>query len=496
MNVCIITEVLEDTGYGHITRCISLYQAFEQAGFIPLLIVNADSKAKQFLKNFNSVVFDWGSNSKTLQQIIGGIKIIVVDSYRAGIDFYEMISSVSRFPVFLDDNIRLNYPPSIVVNGTLLAENFNYPNDKNLYLLGTKYIPIRKEFWNISTKRINKRINSILITIGGQDIRNLTPSVLQSVVKIYPAVKKTVVLGKGFTRISEIKKSADKNTIFVHDADARTMNKLMLESDLAVSAGGQTIYELARTGVPTLAIGVVENQKINIENWKKTCFIKDVGWWDDKNLFKNLEKKLVEIADYVKRKKMSEKGKSLVDGLGSKRIVDKIIEQISMKEGFYLRKAMPSDMKKVYTLSNERLVRTNSVNQNLISWREHVSWYDKKIHQKNYDFFVAYDCSNFVGQVRFEIEGYKAIISVSLAKDFRGKGLSYRIISEGSRLIFLNRKNVRKIFAYIRAENNSSIEAFTKSGYRFLRKEVIDKQQFEIYLLNRSNEQNGINHEI
>jgi UDP-2,4-diacetamido-2,4,6-trideoxy-beta-L-altropyranose hydrolase len=487
MNICIITEGMKNTGYGHITRCASIYQAFEEAGFTPILIVNADSKAKHLLKDFNSVIFDWSTRSKRLQEIIRGVKVVVVDSYLAQIDFYRIISIAAQFPVFLDDNIRLKYPTSIVVNGTIYAENFNYPKNKNVYLLGTKYIPLRKEFWNTSTKKINRKISSILITMGGQDIRNLTSSILKSVVKIYPRVKKTVVLGKGFTNNSWIKKSVDERTILVSDANAKTMKKLMQQSDLAISAGGQTIYELARIGVPALAVGVVENQKKNIENWQKAGFIKHVGWWDDENLLRNLDKSLYEIADYTLRKEMSRKGRSLVDGLGSKRIIDKIIEQVSKQHGFYLRKAKTFDAKSIYSLSNEKLVRTNSINQNPISWKEHLKWYDKKIHQKNYDFFVAYNYKNFVGQIRFEIESSLAVISVSLAKNFRGKGLSSKIISEGSKLVFLNRKNVKKIFAYIKPENNSSLKAFIKSGYGFLRKDEIDKQHFDVYVLKRDN---------
>ena len=62
----------------------------------------------------------------------------------------------------------------------------------------------------------------------------------------------------------------------------------MGQVDLAVSAAGQTLYELAQMGVPTIAIQVADNQKDNIEGWLKAGFIHFAGEWDDAKLVENL----------------------------------------------------------------------------------------------------------------------------------------------------------------------------------------------------------------
>ena len=49
MKVAIITEGLQGTGYGHLTRCLSIYQAFEEKGIIPLYIANCDENGKKFI---------------------------------------------------------------------------------------------------------------------------------------------------------------------------------------------------------------------------------------------------------------------------------------------------------------------------------------------------------------------------------------------------------------------------------------------------------------
>ena len=86
--------------------------------------------------------------------------------------------------VCIDDNIRLNYPQSIVVNVSLNSNEMNYPKNKNIkYLLGTKYTILRREFWSETNKKIKKNIKNIMVTFGGYDKNNLTSLVLSFLVK-------------------------------------------------------------------------------------------------------------------------------------------------------------------------------------------------------------------------------------------------------------------------------------------------------------------------
>ena len=52
------------------------------------------------------------------------------------------------------------------------------------------------------------------------------------------------------------------------------------------------VYELARVGVPTMALAVAENQMYNVIGWQKAGFIEYAGWWEDPDLLYNIEKML------------------------------------------------------------------------------------------------------------------------------------------------------------------------------------------------------------
>jgi len=329
MKVFIITEGSKNIGFGHITRCISLYQAFEERKIIPKLIINGDDTIKDLLKDLNYQIFNWLDEKSRLFEKVKDADIVIIDSYLADISFYNTLSDLVRLAVYIDDNKRLDYPRGVVVNGSIHAEELNYPKKNGVkYLLGPKYLPLRKEFWEVPKKEIKEKIESIMITFGGDDMRNMTPKVLGFLRENYPELKKNVIVGKAFQNIDEIKKNADKNTNLIYYPDANKMKKVMLESDIAISAGGQTLYELARVGVPTVGICVAENQLRNVRGWERIGFLEYVGWYNKNDILE----KTKDAVEYIKgikiRKSRSKIAKKIVDGKGSLRIVDRVIKVI------------------------------------------------------------------------------------------------------------------------------------------------------------------------
>ena len=249
--------------------------------------------------------------------------VVVVDSYLADCNFYKEISKLAKIPVFIDDTGRIKYPPGIIINGSISAQRFNYPAENGrVYLLGTKYIPIRKEFWEVREKATRDKLSSVLVTFGGSDFREMTPYVLRFLTENYPEIKKYVVIGGYFSKklISSVKNFKDENTELIYNPDAKSLKRIMLNSDVAISAGGQTLYELARVGVPTIAVAVSDNQFVNIDGWLEAGFVKYAGWYEDKNLLKNIEKYLQILSDKNTRSSMARIGRKFVDGMGARRI--------------------------------------------------------------------------------------------------------------------------------------------------------------------------------
>jgi RimJ/RimL family protein N-acetyltransferase len=265
------------------------------------------------------------------------------------------------------------------------------------------------------------------------------------------------------------------------------MFKIMLDSDIAVSAAGQTIFELAHVGVPTIAISIADNQKNNLTGWLKEEFLLAEYTSQTVNLENRLQLTFNAYKKREQRIKFATLGKKRVDGLGAKRIVQSLVDTIiSKNQGFYFRAAILKDVNNIFNLANERIVRLNSINQSPIVWKEHVDWYNKKIADPNTIFKLAFNSADeFIGQVRFDIKENFAIISLALNKDFRGKGLSAPMITTASSKCFGERKEVDYILAHINPKNIPSIKSFTSANYVLSHNETIDDEKYLVYKMIR-----------
>ena len=195
MKVIILTEGGQNIGFGHLARCLSLCQAFEARGYEPEFIINGDRSVKNILQDRKFKILNWIKVEKELAHGLKDIDVVILDSYLAGLEVYKTIAERVKVPVFLDDNRRLDYPPGIVLNWNIHAHELDYPqNGQVTYLLGPKYISLRRSFWEVREKKINQKVTEVMVTFGGDDSKNLTPKVLGFLTRYYPVLKKILLL--------------------------------------------------------------------------------------------------------------------------------------------------------------------------------------------------------------------------------------------------------------------------------------------------------------
>ena len=131
-----------------------------------------------------------------------------------------------------------------------------------------------------------------------------------------------------------------------------------------------------------------------------------------------------------------------------------------MKQKMYIIKnAAIKDMKEIFELSNDELVRQNSINQEKILWNNHIKWFHKRITLNNPFYVIRALNDKLIGQVRIDKKD-EAVISISITHEFRGKNLAAKIIKDCS-----VKSNLSPIYAYIKPDNIASQRAFKKAGY-------------------------------
>ena len=483
MNIFILTEGGKNIGFGHLTRCMSIHQAFEEKGFSPELIVNGDETIQHLVPDERCRTMDWLAERRRLYDMIKNTDIVFIDSYLADRDLYEEISNRAGTAVYFDDYMRMDYPKGFVLNGALHAERMPYPQKKDVtYLLGARYTPLRKEFWDAPAKSIRHNIEILMVTLGGTNAHDLIPKVLKRLNDAYPQLIKKVIVLKSTRNIEKIEKLRNSQSELVYQPNAAKMKEIMLESDIAISAGGQTLYELARTGVPPVAVTLADNQSHNIRSWETIGFVEYAGRWDDDGVTENISQKIQQLESKSLRQDKCKIGREAVDGNGSFRIIKEVLSSF-YRSRFTLRQATLTDAQDIFDLANDDVVRKGSFQPDSIEWGEHLTWLREKLANRNCFFFIM-DCQEkFSGQVRFDIvpETKEAEISISLHKHVRGLGLSSFVISRSIEQFQKTCKEVGVVRAHIKQNNMASIKCFEEAGFKFSKNTSFKGHQSVVY---------------
>ncbi len=298
----IFTEGGQGIGYGHLTRCISILQVYP---FSKLIIFAKDREnVEQFLQiqkipkdrySFYNWHYGCFPNLKN--------KFVFIDSYLVKDFLLKKLEKLAKKIIFYDDYKQRNYKLCknfVLINPNFFAkEIFWYFKGKNI-LLGPKFLMLRKAFLKVSEKKINKKIKKIFISLGGASHK-----------------EKDILIKKLITFLRKY----NFEIIYPKNLDDMEMKRVMEESDLAICAGGQTILELTRIGVPHISICLADNQLPILKYLKNKKLTFFAGWYWDKNLLGNIENYLNILSNFNIRKKISQKLQKLIDGKGALRII-------------------------------------------------------------------------------------------------------------------------------------------------------------------------------
>jgi len=272
----IFTEALSTTGMGHLGRCTALAEILIERSVAIQLIVNSDSTFPNWNFPCDVIHTNW-LDAKELDQFWKSIEFnkeievitIYIDSYLASLDVYHFLKGRCNELICIDDDNRLEYPSgSTILNPGYPGLFIEYDKNKYKVITGKEEVLLRKPFrerFEIPKRNIPPK--KVLITLGGADPNLYAEQFLEILVTHYPNLEKHFVIGAGFTNFDSLRDLADEHTIFYKDLSAMEMRDLMLNMDFAITAGGQTTYELDRCGVPMVIIQTANNQAGNIRGF-------------------------------------------------------------------------------------------------------------------------------------------------------------------------------------------------------------------------------------
>ncbi|KUO42684.1 MAG: hypothetical protein APU95_04445 [Hadesarchaea archaeon YNP_N21] len=349
LNVAFRVDGNTELGMGHLTRCLALARAMREITNINILFITKGhkeavawiSEEKQPMR-----VIPLGlSENEELALVTNLLKkfkpdVIVTDLPYTTDEYLRRLKECGKLMVSIDDLALVTHCADLVVSGYLSAKLKKYrttnPNTK--FLIGTEYLMLQKKFekMNRVQRKARKNARSVLVTLGGADPENLTIKVVKALSKIDRKLDVTVVLGPAYTHQEELQKLLKKlktpKSKFRIKSNVKNMAKLMMKTDIAITAGGETIYELAAVGTPSINISQVEHQSINAQELERAGTVINLGLGRKVSEEQISSTVLRLLDDKNLRQKMSLAGKRLVDGKGAKRVADIILKTLKAQK--------------------------------------------------------------------------------------------------------------------------------------------------------------------
>lgn len=342
-------------GAGHLMRCLTVAEALaEKLGGKPdVCFVCADEQSADLAKTagFQAKVLDtdyqdmeselplweqWLTCDMCQSDSMLGVEpehIILVDSYYVTDDYLRKLRRYGKV-YLMDDMQEHTYPVDAVINYNAFADEGAYrqlyaeslDGAKTECFIGSEYVPVRRQFLDRGY-RVRDFVTNVLITTGGGDQDNIAGKLLQIIYR--NDMDFHVVTGRYNPHLEELREM-EKTCEGVHIYhDVSDMASLMQKCDMAVTAGGTTIYELAAIGIPFLCFSYARNQEALTEyiGAKEIAGFLGAYHRNQEDVLKNLQ---MLFAEYCEKKDLREacceKERKMIDGRGASHLAEKMYQ--------------------------------------------------------------------------------------------------------------------------------------------------------------------------
>ena len=360
-DIWIRTDGNEKIATGHLMRCLSIARACADQNK-NVIFLAADTQSETLLRErfafpsefeikcLHTDYQDMEKELPTIESIMQRNQAssehalhengcwILVDSYYVTAAYLEALKNWGQV-AYLDDLAAFSYPVDCIINYDMLeTEKPNCYNKANRCLLGSAYTPLRTQFQNVAYT-VRQKVEHILLSTGGTDPFQVAEKLLDrliinpyrktesehlcdSVAQEYQYHIVTSRLNSRYDALIAL--SSRYPNIHIHE-NVQDMAGLMAQCDLAVSAGGTTLYELCAVGVPTISLSFTDNHLSAVQNFTALNIIPYAG--DVRSDIDGVINTICLFLDtkentYSKRLEYSTKMRSFVDGHGAARIAE------------------------------------------------------------------------------------------------------------------------------------------------------------------------------
>ena len=514
MRVAIRTDASTKIGSGHVRRCLTLAEELRDAGSIVSFVsrahpgnlndlirekgfqclelpeASAIETREQRAPDSRSEHASWLDVSKQMdaQETIVALgeaqaDWLIVDHYGLDEEWERLLRPHAAKIMVIDDladrrhDCDLLLDQNFFINGEKRYDELVSPSCTKL--LGPKYALLRMEFREAreNLKERTGEVKRVLVFFGGSDPENYTGLAIEALsAPELLHLQVDIVIGSQNPNKIAIEKLVQYRPGTMLHIQASNMAELMCEADLAIGAGGSTTWERLYLGLPSIIIPIAKNQ---IPSTKDLCHVGAIiSLGGDREILANCLKKQVALLLSKSNAllEMSQIGMKMVSGDGVKGLTQLISGELNEIELTH-RKATLDDCRLYWDWANDPEVRRNAFNSEPISWEKHQEWFSVRVSDPQSILLIFESRYGPVGQIRLDGGAAQRTISYSVARQYRGKGVGKRIVSE---VIAASPPFAVRFLGEVKKENLASANIFEKLGFQ--RSDLVEKNAYTFTL--------------
>lgn len=332
-------------------------------------------------------------------------------------------------------------------------------------LTGPRYALLRPDYSEHRRKIRPRdgRVSKILVFFGGSDPANMTGKAIASLCA--PQLKHLevdVVIGANHRDRHLLEKQAEERPHTRIHGPRPHLADLMASADLAIGAGGATIWERMCLGLPSIVVSIAENQRASCEALADAKLIYYAG--NSADIETDHLTRMIEAS--IQRPNalagLSIRNQLQVDGLGTCRLTEAMCP--SGLEELKLRPAREDDVHLYFGWANDVQVRKSAIDPSPITWETHQDWFARKLGDPDSHLLVLEAGGLPVGQIRFDRVAAQARIGYSLDPVVRGRGWGLRLMALGMK--WMQQRAPVPFCADVKRDNAASCAIFLRMGFQ------------------------------
>ncbi len=295
--VLFVVSGYRDIGLGHVYNSLSIAQEIMNHNLIFLVDKRSDL-AFQTINKLNYPVVKQKHDSILVDIIDLKPDIVINDILDTSAEYIQSLKEQHIKVINFEDLGEGAKYADLVINA-MYPEKEVLPN----HFFGSEYFILREEFLLTPQKRIDSKVNKVLISFGGVDPNNFTEFVLSAINDwcMEQGIKVEVIIGPGYDKIASLK---PYKSLTIH-RNVSNISSIMYSADIAFTSGGRTTFELASIGIPSIVMAQNERELTHFFCSAKNGFVNlGLGIEVDKHTLLKVFVNLVK--DYGQRKYMNQ----------------------------------------------------------------------------------------------------------------------------------------------------------------------------------------------